>query len=258
MKLQPHGESGIVVGYACDLKGYLIYFPHSKSICSRCDVVFHGFPIPPTSPPTLETLWKDLPLLLEPRFQDDDDRLVIEQNPSSPNQINDSLSSLHRENSISRETAGPDLSSHRRENSLSRESTGHDISHPSQDIIMQDNDTPLAQRQARWTSHLPACYIIDSAADCNILLDFLQSKEDEMELECTQSEFPHLTQAFIKAEVTYANAALTEPIDDISAKDPDMLQEAKSSMYWIYWLAAIYEELESLKAKGVYKEIEHP
>lgn len=79
MKLQPRGEEGRFVGYSRDSKGYLIYFPHSKAIRSRRDVIFHGFPIPPTSPVTSETLWKDLPFILEPHFRDHEERIVLEQ-----------------------------------------------------------------------------------------------------------------------------------------------------------------------------------
>ena len=53
----------------------------------------------------------------------------------------------------------------------------------------------------------------------------------------------------------FVNAVLTDPIDDPNEKDPRTLQEAKLSIYWTYWLAAIYEELESLKEKGVYNEV---
>lgn len=44
---------------------------------------------------------------------------------------------------------------------------------------------------------------------------------------------------------------LTEPIDDPDATDPKTQIEAKRSVYWEIWLGAIYEELESLKTKGV-------
>lgn len=80
--------------------------------------------------------------------------------------------------------------------------------------------------------------------------------DDELEVECEESDFPKLAQCFIQLETTYANAALTEPIDDPNEKDPATVQEAESSTYWTYWLAAIYEELESLEQKGVYEEID--
>ena len=42
------------------------------------------------------------------------------------------------------------------------------------------------------------------------------------------------------------NASLTEPIDDPDAHDPSTVNEAKLSIYWTEWLAAMYKELESL------------
>ena len=45
-------------------------------------------------------------------------------------------------------------------------------------------------------------------------------------------------------------------IDDDSAEDPSSVMEAKRSQYWGEWLSAMHEELESLKAKGVYEEVE--
>jgi hypothetical protein len=50
----------------------------------------------------------------------------------------------------------------------------------------------------------------------------------------------------------FVGAALSEPIDDPEAKDPKSIREAQLSVYWAHWLAALHEELESLKAKGVY------
>ena len=88
-----------------------------------------------------------------------------------------------------------------------------------------------------------------------ILSTILQSDNEELEIDIDSGDFPKLIQCFVDAEVVFVNAALTDPIDDPSLKDPGTLQEAKSSIYWTYWLAAIYEELESLKAKGVYDEI---
>jgi hypothetical protein len=52
------------------------------------------------------------------------------------------------------------------------------------------------------------------------------------------------------------NAALNEPIDDPDSKDLQTVREAERSIYWMEWLAAMYEELESLNAKGVYEEVD--
>lgn len=107
---------------------------------------------------------------------------------------------------------------------------------------------------------LPARYIVNhlEAQDegDDILLDILNAPDDDdgLYIDCNDSsDFAKLAQCLIYAET--ANAALTEPIDDPNEKDPKTVHEAESSTYWTYWLAAIYEELESLKAKGVYEEV---
>jgi hypothetical protein len=45
-------------------------------------------------------------------------------------------------------------------------------------------------------------------------------------------------------------------VQDDSATDPATIAEARRSKYWTEWLAAIHEELASLKAKGVYEEVD--
>jgi hypothetical protein len=44
-------------------------------------------------------------------------------------------------------------------------------------------------------------------------------------------------------------------LHDDDASDPNTIREAKHSKYWSEWLAAMHEELASLKAKGVYEEV---
>jgi len=127
---------------------------------------------------------------------------------------------------------------------------------------MKDINTPIASRRVPRIRRMPAWFVTnqvgtpDEGGEENILLSILCSDNEELELECQTSDFSRLIQSFIHAEVTFAGAALTDPIDDPNAKDPQTLHEAKSSIYWTYWLAAIDEELESLKAKGVYDEVE--
>jgi hypothetical protein len=83
MKFEPRGEEGRFVGYARDSKGYLIWFPESRSIRPRRDVQFHGFPEFLPSPPLTDILWDDIPIEIEPRFRDMEDRIILEQ-PSNP------------------------------------------------------------------------------------------------------------------------------------------------------------------------------
>lgn len=47
------------------------------------------------------------------------------------------------------------------------------------------------------------------------------------------------------------------PINDLSAKDPNNVEEARQSGYWDLWLAAIHEELATFKAKDVYEVIDN-
>jgi transposase InsO family protein len=70
-KVLMRGEEGRFVGYARDSTGWLVYFPESRTVRSRRDVDFHGFPTPLPAPPiTPIELWKDIPLELESRFRD--------------------------------------------------------------------------------------------------------------------------------------------------------------------------------------------
>jgi hypothetical protein len=88
----------------------------------------------------------------------------------------------------------------------------------------------------------------------------LNAEIDELQIELDRSltNIPDVQQALINFETTFVNASLTEPIDDLSARNPVTIHEAKLSIYWAEWLAAMYEEeLEELKVKGVYEEVEH-
>jgi hypothetical protein len=61
---------------------------------------------------------------------------------------------------------------------------------------------------------------------------------------------------FLSAIHTIASAdALILSLHDDDISDPETVSEARRSKYWTEWLAAIHEELESLKAKGVYEEL---
>jgi len=88
-----------------------------------------------------------------------------------------------------------------------------------------------------------------------ILSSILQSDDEELEVDIEVMDFLKLIQCLVGAGVAFINAVLTDPIDDPNKKDPSTLQEAKLSIYWTHWLAAIYEELESLKAKGHQEKI---
>ena len=60
-KVELQGEAGCFVGYARDSKGYLIWFPYTRSILPCWDVVFHDMPSSESS--TRDgVLWEDVPM----------------------------------------------------------------------------------------------------------------------------------------------------------------------------------------------------
>ena len=50
--------------------------------------------------------------------------------------------------------------------------------------------------------------------------------------------------------------AHTYTLRDDNASNPSTVTEAKCSKYWSEWLAAMHDELASLRAKGVYEEVD--
>jgi hypothetical protein len=50
--------------------------------------------------------------------------------------------------------------------------------------------------------------------------------------------------------------AILASLHDDDARNPQSIPEARRSKYWSEWLSAIQEELQSLKAKGVYEEVD--
>jgi hypothetical protein len=91
-----------------------------------------------------------------------------------------------------------------------------------------------------------------------LLMSVLDS-DLELEVDLREETLPIAATTIANTEATYdvkVMTALTEPIDDPDAKDPQTIHEAKRSVYWTEWLAAIHEELEALRVKGVYEDIE--
>jgi hypothetical protein len=130
---------------------------------------------------------------------------------------------------------------------------------------------PIAQwlppREHRVPNRLPATVIINMAREAkggmrhNILPD-----ADELEIEIDdKQQLMEVIVSLIDLELEtesaethteFVSAALTEPIDDPKAKDPKSIREAQLSVYWSHWLAALYEELDLLKVKRVYVEVD--
>ena len=59
------------------------------------------------------------------------------------------------------------------------------------------------------------------------------------------AELARITELLIDADVNHYElevfGALTEPIDDPDAKDPNTIHEAQAPIYWAEWLGAIYK-----------------
>lgn len=64
----------------------------------------------------------------------------------------------------------------------------------------------------------------------------------------------HVVPQILNAELILDNIANTT--NDDEERDPATVRDAQHSKYWNEWLAAMHEELEALKAKEVYKEVE--
>lgn len=116
---------------------------------------------------------------------------------------------------------------------------------------------PDPLRRSTRIKRVPTHLIVNHVAvegGKDILLNVLED-DDEIKIECDETDFPSLARRFIETEVEFAGIALAHPIDDPDAKDPRTIREAEASLYWTEWLGGIYEELGSLAAKNVYEEI---
>jgi hypothetical protein len=135
------------------------------------------------------------------------------------------------------------------------------------------DDVPIAlrlpPRNRRAPNRLPATVIINHASEDKggSLSSILPVNDDgELEIEIfKKGQLEEVVAALLDIELQsesettrnkFIGAALTEPIDDPSTKDPKTIREAQLSVYWAHWLAALYEELELLKAQGVYVEVD--
>ena len=85
--------------------------------------------------------------------------------------------------------------------------------------------------------------------------------DDDIKASLTTEEIQNLAVALLMADnyldsSETISAALSKPIDNPDSKDLQTVREAERSIYWTEWLAAMYEELESLKEKEVYEEVD--
>jgi hypothetical protein len=99
-------------------------------------------------------------------------------------------------------------------------------------------------------THLPSKY--DNFVSSDTLIQQLLVLDDEELSVPLNDDTPFLSA--LHSIVTTDTIIFAVHEDDTS--DPQSVAEAQCSKYWSEWLAAIHEELESLKAKHVYDEVQ--
>jgi hypothetical protein len=136
-----------------------------------------------------------------------------------------------------------------------------------------DSSVPIAkrlpERNRQPPNCLPATVVINHARvveEGTVQSILPRDFDTELEIQIDNKEqLSQVTVALLTIELKsetaqtrseFVGAALTEPIDDADARDLKTVREAQLSVYWAHWLAALHEELESLKAKGVYVEVD--
>jgi hypothetical protein len=95
---------------------------------------------------------------------------------------------------------------------------------------------------AKYNDYVPS----DSIVDQLVLVD---NDELQAPITVTPDSMPTALADFI-----IQNTVICTVSDD-TAVDPNRVKEARNSKYWNEWLAAMQEELASLKAKGVYQPV---
>jgi hypothetical protein len=249
-KFEPCGEAGHFLGYAKDAKGYLIWVPGLKGrgglLKTRRDVVFHDYPSSQSVTSMhndLSPLWDDVVLLddlEEPELMHHRDTWDTPlSRPKNPNIPRDTPLSHPMDVCVPRDTplSHPMCSD--------KPPSHHDtsMSHPSV------SSNPILVRPKR-AIQLPSRYndFIDSDT---VVQQLLLLDEDEITIPITDG-IPLLSAINL---ISDADARACNLHDD-NASDPGTVTEARQSKYWTEWLAAMHEKLASLKAKGVYDEID--
>ena len=98
--------------------------------------------------------------------------------------------------------------------------------------------------------HLPSRYN-DFVQSDTLIQQLLSLDNDEITVPINRDRL------FTSAIDTVSSTdAIIHSLGDEEATDPQTLLDAKCSTYWAEWLTAINSELESLKAKGVYEEVQ--
>ena len=108
---------------------------------------------------------------------------------------------------------------------------------------------PISGRPMR-TSRFPQRYS-DFVDSDSIVEQLTKLNDDEFSIPLDENR------PFLSVIHSVASAdALIYSLRDDNTSDPQTVSEARHSKYWTEWLAAIHEELKSLKAKGVYEEVQ--
>jgi hypothetical protein len=116
---------------------------------------------------------------------------------------------------------------------------------------LSNDPTPLprpwrnAQLPARYSGFVPSNTIVDQ---------LLQLDEDELAIPLPDgpASAPDIIPLILQADLVFDKYA--NHVTD-NERDPPSVRHAQCSKHWSEWLAAMHEELEALKAKGVYTEV---
>lgn len=117
-------------------------------------------------------------------------------------------------------------------------------------VPLPDTTAPTRPRRSitlpsRFNDFIPSNEIVDQ---------LLQLDNDELlvPLPDGPSSAEHIVPLILQADLILDTSVNVTTDDD---RDPPTVRHAERSKYWSEWLAAMHEELEALKAKGVYEEI---
>ena len=279
-KFEPCGESGRFLGYANDSKGYIIWTTgpsgHGGSVKIHRDVHFHDRP--DTSPEHIQTGidFDPLPVhddrLLSPSKEEHVDRNTSRfdfQNAyasSSPLRsyivAYSFTSDVHPSTVVPHHSSLPSSVPGETNNSLipaydSYVSSFLILSHCvflSDSPLMSDTVEPLASGttnpRPKRNVRLPKKYS-DYVHSDTLVQQLLVLGEEEVSVQLNDE-----TSFFSAISSVASTDALLCSLQDDGASDPSNISEARQSKYWTEWLSAIHEELESLKSKGVYEEVD--
>jgi formate dehydrogenase maturation protein FdhE len=98
----------------------------------------------------------------------------------------------------------------------------------------------------KYSNYVPSDSIVDQLLQ-------LDDEEFAIPLSNGLSELPSILSCLIDAD-DELDINLNQSV--ANDQDPPSVRHAQWSKYWNEWLAAIHEELEALKAKEVYEEID--